>query len=235
MINLSMELIVLNLIEPVRLMDVFVDESGDLGFSSKSSNYFVAAYVMPRKSISIKSSLSRLLRKMHKNKRYSGSELKFSDTNRQTRIFVLDSLMRLEWASGVIVLEKRKVKPELRTRVNILYNYCIIHNIFRNLLISLEPADDINIYVDKSLSVVNRNAFDSYARDKASYVWNVELNRFPPLRSGQVSLSHEDSFNDPCLQLADFIAGATFQKYERANDEYYRVIESRITSFNYFW
>jgi hypothetical protein len=38
-----------------------------------------------------------------------------------------------------------------------------------------------------------------------------------------------------CLQAADALAGAYFQKYEKQNDEYVKIIEHKVGFFKYLW
>jgi hypothetical protein len=216
-------------------MDIFIDESGDLGFSPKSSHYFVAAYIIPAETVGVRSSLSKLLKKMHKNQKYSGSELKFSNTSHDTRLWVLNKLMELDWTTGVVILEKKKVNRDLRGRPNILYNYSIVHNVMTRIMMLMGESQSIHLHIDRSLSSSNREAFDSYAREKARLLWDGASGHDSPLMPGQIALSHENSFNDPCIQLADFVAGSVFQKYERRKEEYYRVIEDRVTFSDYLW
>jgi len=105
----------------------------------------------------------------------------------------------------------------------------------RNVLFWLDPLDRLEICIDRSLSKSNREAFNEYTRDKASWVWNVELGRSPSLSRGQIRILHKRSEEEYCLQLADYVAGAIFQKYERGLDEYYKLFEDKIRSFNYLW
>ena len=216
-------------------MHVFIDESGDLGFSEKASNFFVASYVIPKQPWVVRNRLKRVLTRLHKRREYSGSELKFSNSNHEVRIYVLQKICQTDWSTGIIVVEKKKVKKELRKMPNILYNYSIVHNLMRNILLWLETHEKLALCIDKSLSQSNIDAFDLYVKDKASWLWNVELGRTPYLKRGQIEINHKDSCSENCLQLADYIAGATFQKYERGIDDYYRMFENNVRAFNYLW
>jgi len=53
---------------------------------------------------------------------------------------------------------------------NILYNYSIVHNLMRNILLWLEPHEKLALCIDKSLSQSNIDAFDLYVKDKASWL-----------------------------------------------------------------
>ena len=216
-------------------MDIFIDESGDLGFTRKSSNFFIVSYLMVDNSISLHNYMKKLLRKMHKKRIYSGSEFKFTNSNHATRLECLQLFLTQDWTSGIIVLEKRRTNPGLRSNTNMLYNYVIVHNVIKNILSLVDPNEDINIYVDRSLSKLNRDSFDRYIEYKASWIWNIKLNKASQLRPDQIKIKHVNSEKDNCIQLSDYIAGAAFQKYERNNDVYYNTIEKRIIKFDYLW
>ena len=56
----------------------FIDESGDLGFTEKSSQYFVVSYVIPHQWYRVNVALKRLRKKLKDYKGFSGEEFKFS-------------------------------------------------------------------------------------------------------------------------------------------------------------
>jgi len=213
-------------------LDVFIDESGDMGFSPKATSYFIAAYVVVPNPILVRTELSKLLKKLHKSRLYSGDELKFSKSSRKTRLKVLEKMIRYDWSGGLIVIEKSKTKNDLRSKPNILYNYLIVHNVIKDTMIDLKSSEDLCLHIDRSLSRSNREAFDEYARNKADWVWNVELARSPRLRDNQIRLVHDDSRDDCCIQLADFVSGSAFQFYEKGDNEYYSLIREKIARFH---
>ena len=59
---------------------MFVDESGDLGFTKKSTKFFVVAYVECASPQSVRIGINRTLKHLHQRKKYSlaRNELKFS-------------------------------------------------------------------------------------------------------------------------------------------------------------
>jgi len=215
-------------------MQVFVDESGDLGFTKKSSNFFVVAFIVPKNPQILGKKLKRQLTRLHRRRKYAGSEFKFSRCRDEVRKIVLEKICEEEFDIGLIILEKRKVQSKLRD-ANILYNYTVVHHVIRNILLSLGKREKVNIVLDKSLSKSNRLAFNDYVQNKASWIWTQELNRFPPLSAHRIRVDHRDSETESCLQVADLVAGATFHKYEFKNDCYYRIFERKIRYSQYLW
>lgn len=213
-------------------MDVFIDESGDLGFGPRATKNFIVAYVVVPNPVLVRSQLSKLLRKLHKDRVYSGDELKFSKSSKKARLKVLDKVVGFDWSGGLIVINKSKVKEHLKSKPNILYNYLIVHNVIKDTMIDLKGSEDLCLHLDRSLSRSNREAFDEYARNKAEWVWNVELARSPGLKANQVRLVHDNSQSDCCIQLADFVSGSAFQFYEKGDEEYYSLIKEKIVRYH---
>jgi hypothetical protein len=215
-------------------LHVFVDESGDLGFSKTSAKYFVVAYVECNAPIKIRTDLKRLLKHLHQKGIYSRSrnELKFSRMDNYCRKKVLQKITECDASLGVVVMEKARVKPDLRKDPTILYNWSVVHNIMLSLIPQITAGNKIQITFDKSLPMWKINKFNSYATDKAKYLLNEQGNNFP---TDCISLNHMTSEREFCLQAADAVAGAYFQKHEKQNDEYVKIIEHKVGFFKYLW
>ena len=82
------------------------------------------------------------------------------------------------------------------------------------LLLKIHVARPIAMLtIDKSLSQKKMDEYNDYLKRKLS-------KRIPFLE-----IKHESSANNPCLQVADFIVGAFFQKYEHKKERYCKIIE----------
>lgn len=212
-----------------------MDESGDLGFSKKSTKFFIIAYIVSKEPYpSLRIKMKRLLKKLHRRGKYSflRNELKFSRMNDYCRKAVLEEISQSDFELGVVVVEKKHVKKELRQDLKILYNWLLVHHIMSALLPRLLAKQKINIIFDKSLSKRRIRDFNEYLIAKASYLSYRVGNEIPLER---IYSQHIDSKKDPCLQAADAVAGAYFQKYEKGNSQYVEIIEDKITSFTYLW
>jgi len=216
-------------------LHVYIDESGDFGFSRKSTRYFISSFLFVREKAGINAKIKKLLKTLHRQGRYTGSELKFTNSSSSVRTYCLQSFSEFDFGVGVIVIEKRKTAQRLREKPNILYNYIIVHNVIRSLLSLIENSERLVINIDKSLSKSNREAFNDYVQNKASWVWSQELGYSTNLLQDQIICNHVDSEKEPLIQLADYISGATFQKYERNNSTYYDLIHEKIDFFIKPW
>jgi hypothetical protein len=213
---------------------VFVDESGDLGFSKASTKFFIVAYLECETPQKIRTELKRLLKQLHQKKKYSRArnELKFSRMDDYCRKRVLEKIAQYDATLGTVIMEKALVKAKLQKDPTILYNWCVVHNIMLSLLPQITAGHKIQITFDKSLPMWRMNEFNSYVSNKASYLLFETGNKMP---SDAISLRHIASENESCLQAADAVAGAYFQKYEKQNDTYVNIIEHKVGFFKYLW
>jgi len=214
---------------------VFVDESGNLGFTKEATRFFVVAYLECDTPSRIRVEMARALKHLHLKKRYSlaRNELKFSRMDDYCRKYVLEKLTKCDVSFGVVVVEKALVNNNLRTDPVRLYNYLVVHNIMLSLLPYIEGGNKVSMVFDKSLPNWRIKEFNDYVENKASYLLFTE--KKAQFSRDDLSSEHVSSETEPCLQAVDAVAGAYFQKHEHGNDEYVKVIENKVGSFRYLW
>ncbi|AGK60959.1 hypothetical protein Asulf_00955 [Archaeoglobus sulfaticallidus PM70-1] len=199
---------------------IYIDESGDLGFTEKSTKYYVIAAVETKNPQQFSRMFKKIRRKMGKKKK-DIKEFKFSKTKSSTKEMILKKIAELEIQFSAVVLKKATVYQHLREKRQILHNY------LTGFIVELIPfmdSRDFEIVIDKFISnEADRTNFDEYLRDHVNYeCWKLGL--IPP-RS--LNIKHESSYSCSGLQVADFVAGAIFAKYERNDDSFYRIIEPK--------
>lgn len=202
---------------------IFLDESGDLGFSRKgSSKYFLIATMMVRNNIPIRRLVKKTRKKMLKQKRKGPSELKANKSSSEIRRYVLNLLSQEDIKICCVVINKNKVYKYLRKRKEKLYNYIVKH-----ILINIEPflSHDVNIVIDK------RCRKRLVRQDLNNYIKKViNLNNRMNIR-----VSHIDSQKSEELQALDFICWSIFRKYEHDDISYYEIIKNKILSETQLW
>ncbi len=211
-----------------------MDESGDLGFTAKATKFFIVAYLECESPQQIRTQLGRTLKLLHKKNKYSlvRNELKFSRMDAYCRRVVLEKIVNCDVSLGVIVMNKEYVNSKLREEPTVLYNWCVVHNIMLTLIPNILAGNKIHMIFDKSLPAWRIKEFNAYVENKTSYLLSEKGTTFSP---DGISSKHVSSEIEPCLQGADAIAGAYFQKYEHQNDEYVKIIENKVSSFKYLW
>jgi len=117
-----------------------------------------------------------------------------------------------------VVLDKRTVYGHLRDHKQIIHNY------ITGFIVEVLPLnhDKLILTVDKSFRRDAINEFNNYVKDKISWI-TLQRGITPPI----LEILHDRSEKHAGLQAADFVAGSLFSKYERGNDFYYKLIETR--------
>ena len=199
-------------------MDVFVDESGDLGFGPRASLHYVIAYIIPASAYRARADIARVARRL-KASGIGIDEFKHNHDSAVVRDSVFKCLEGIDFVAGIVVVDKTAVKAELRDNKAILNNF-LIANYVASSVLSYEP-DKVIMWMDRSMSREAQEHFDTYFRRKISYR-SMQKSVSEP----NVEIHHENSNNDRCIQLADYVAGACFLWFERGD----RTENSRILS-----
>lgn len=196
----------------------YLDESGDLGFGDGASDTFVIAAVCVDRGK--QDQLKRLVRRFKSSRSIPPSvELKANATRAVDRDRFCRELADLECSAHYIVVNKNKVKTELRRDTNILYNY-VTGLMLGPLLCNLLQAQ---VHLDcRTIKVASGNSLSEYLRIKLWCEMNSPVN---------VALSFPDSRQSLGIQAADFVANAVFRKYERRDSSGYSAL-SRIIGVN---
>lgn len=194
-------------------MIIYLDESGDLGFSLRSSDYFVISFLTAKD----KTFLKRTVRKVKKKHRLApGFELKGNTTPPKIKEDLLKRLAQLDIDIYTIVMNKAKVTPRLRQDTNILYNYVL----GRIVVPYICKQSVVTIMVDRRVvSVTSGFKLNEYLAYK---VW------YENLAEVDMQIQHEDSKWTLGIQAADVVCNSIFRKYESRDERFYNLIEGRI-------
>lgn len=196
---------------------VFVDEAGDLGFSNRSGKYFVIVFVYTEDAQRIRVLIRRNLREL----RLHGFEFKFSRDMSQVRSFFLNEIGVLDFDAGVVACRKQDIKIEMRQDTFKLYNFLVLNYLVRDLAsFNYRTAEFV---FDRKYSPASITRFNEYAKWKLREVFQSK-GRLPPT----ATFRHAISGRDEGIQIADYIAGAVFQKFERGDDQWYKLIAGKI-------
>lgn len=213
-------------------VSIFVDESGNLGFTQNSTKTFVVSYVIVINTLPniIETKVKRLLKNIntrHKPKRKIG-EFKFSKDSHETKQRFLNLIKTFDIKAGVLVIDKNSVKSNLKSDPAYLYNYLavnyVITNIVNNHLVKTDPYNRIVYTIDRSLSTKSQKNFNTYCEQKIDYLKN-QIDRNMNVIT---NIAHANSILNPALQIADYIAGATYAKFEYGHSEYYDKIKNLL-------
>ena len=195
----------------------FIDESGDIGFSNRSTRYYIVACLETKRPGELSAAFKRARKKLHRKKR-NIPEFKFSQSSHKVRCVVIEELLKKEWKFSAVVLDKNTVYDYLRDQKQIIHNY------ITGFIVEVLPLnhDKLILVVDKSFRREAISEFNKYVKEKINWI-TLERGITPP----SLEIVHDRSENHAGLQAADFVAGSLFSKYERGNDFYFKLVENR--------
>ena len=208
------------------MLYIFLDESGDLGFSTRSSRWFVITVVLTSNHRRIEKCVKRVHKGLKKKyKRVKELHAYHSDAITKRRILRLLSEVD-DLQIFCIVLNKRKVYIDLRRQKNYLYNYTaniLLDRIYNRKIVKND--NKVLIYIDQ------RETNKFLKKNFEDYLSNNLIQRGNSNFEIKIKASHTEK----CLQAVDFISWAIFRKYERGDYEYYNIVESKIIKENFLF
>jgi hypothetical protein len=210
-------------------VDVYIDESGDIGFSERSSPFFVIIALIVHEPHQVERCFSKIRKNRLKKKYRELPELKFNNSDKVIKRRVLECLAQSNIEFWCSVLRKKQVYDYLQDKPQIVYNY-LAGSLIAKIYEYYWPFSEMNVIVDKSLNGIQKDLFDQYVANKT-----MEQNS--PLFYPDVppTILHKDSRREPCIQAADFIAGAVHRKYRQADESCYFIIQNKcLQIFDYF-
>ena len=208
---------------------IYIDESGDLGFTNKASPYFVIAALIVHDSLAIRRCFAKVRRNKLKKKYRELPEFKFNNSGPEIKKRILSCIASADVDIAYCVLRKEQVYPHLRSNHQIVYNY-LTGSLISHIVQRFYDGGRVEITVDKSLNGIQREAFDQYLVYKT-----FEKNAGNDLTEIPVEIEHADSKNEPCIQAADFIAGALHYYYRTGDDTFSGIIDQKVAlAFDYF-
>jgi len=197
-------------------MYIYLDESGDLGFTKKSSKHFVIAVLAITDPITLRRRLRKYRMKLRKkDKRIA--EFKFNRASPKIRTEILEIINAENLSLGFVYLNKDRVYPRLHDKKRELYAYMTRRLMDKFLF---EPDDSqITLIVDRLFARSGRDNFDTYI-DR-----NIRK-MFESLR--KIEIKHISSEQDLCLQAVDFVCGAVSYKYRHNDSRYFDIIKKKF-------
>jgi hypothetical protein len=208
---------------------IFIDESGDLGFTERASSYFIIAALIVHDPLAIRRCFAKIRRNKLRKKYRELPEFKFNNSGVEIKKTILSCIASADVDIAYCVLRKEQVYLHLRSNHQIVYNY-LTGSLISHIIQRFSAGGDVEIIVDKSLNGIQREAFDQYLVYKT-----FEKNQSYDPAAIRINIDHVDSMREPCIQAADFIAGALHYYYRNNDDMYSGIINDKIAmAFDYF-
>lgn len=195
---------------------LYLDESGDLGFSPDSSQYLVVCFL----STAEPNALKRVVRRA---KRRLGIpayvELKGHRLTWPQRKVVLTAIARLGLSIHTIAVQKANVFHRLRDDQNLIYNYAAHFPFLAH--VKTGGFTSVTVVVDQ--------------RTKKILSGGMEIDRYLKMKTWaeegldvEIQFEHVDSNSSLGVQGVDVVANAIGRKYEKGHCCGYNIVAAKI-------
>lgn len=202
---------------------IYLDESGDLGFSfdKNSSKYFVITLFETSLS---ERELNKLIKiskeRTIKNPISRKYEIKGSckNTPHKTKIFLLKKLLLKEPNLKItsIIVNKEKINDNLRDKSRVFYNFISKEVLKEN------SNQKIKLILDK------KDRKERFTQEMNKYLVDT-------FESKKLDLSHEYSHCFAGLQIVDVFANSIFRNFERDETELFELIKNNLKLKKYYF
>ena len=182
---------------------IIIDESGDLG--SSGTRYFSMAAIVAFRSRDLKRAANVLPNQ---------SERKWYNSSKTERETILEEMSKCRFRTVYTVIDKNNPLSHKCLYGNDLYKV-ILRQVVSDSM-EILPCKDVNVLLDRN-SFITVSDFRDMVREESI---NHRLN---PLKIDMIS-----SDQNKCIQLVDFIAGASRAKYE-IGDQSIELISEKIS------
>jgi hypothetical protein len=204
-------------------ISIYIDESGDLG-SMKGSSFFTIAALIAKNRTRIERIPKRLRSRRLKKSIRRKPELKFHNSDDQTRKSILSMLVEEDdFFIATISIRKKSVRAELMRHREDFYEI-LLARLINLILPQLSQGSRIGLTIDPRRSgKIRDQTFDYRMRRKAEQ----QLKRLG-WSHPSIGISRLDSQVSEGVQIADFIAGAIRRGYEMNDQTYSSIIAESI-------
>ena len=188
---------------------IFIDESGDLGKSSK--NIVISAIIVDDQT--------KLERPLIKANRYykkqlkKTNEIKGFNTPHYIIKNILKKLNKIDYEIHTVILNK-----ENKYKINYNYNNNLLYNIIASKLA------EIILINEKTQIVIDRSKSNDKEIELSNEMFENNLNN---PKDYPITINHLSSVHTKGLQIADLIAWSFFQKIEHENDEFVNILKNK--------
>ena len=190
---------------------VFLDESGTFSFGKGSSKCFVVACVVTKDVRGVERVARKVFRgllKKEKKKRKGAMLHAHKETDRIRMQFLKLFAAHKQSRASALIIEKEKVPERLRGEVHFFYNHCV-EQLLSAVIEKYKCTDVALIASRRETKKYLKQMFSEHIQRGIQKQHNI------PVRVEIIPPSVDWS-----LQVADFIAWAVFQKYEKGDARY---------------
>jgi hypothetical protein len=199
-------------------MYIFLDESGDLGFTARSSAWFLVTVVAIDDYRKLEKIIKHARMGLKKKYKRAFSELHAYHCDDVTRRRVLLQLTKLDVTILTVVLKKQGSPFHVRDQKEYLYRSVTEAVLKRFVTVDMmNRKSNVSIVIDKK---------DTNKRVQGELVSQIVGMLTRQKIAHHISLAASHHYTG--LQVVDFVSWAIFRKYEHNDVRFYNVIRNKI-------
>ena len=189
----------------------FLDEAGDVGYSAGAAGHFVVVVMVVGNPDGLRKAVKKVRRDFGRHLK-TASELKAAQNAPRITRRLLTRAVEAGFEALAVIVDKRKTAPPADPE-DLYRDTCA-----RAVREALERFGSLTLTLDKR-----------YTTFKLQNQLNDTLAACMEGMSGIALATHyEDSERERALQVADAVACALFQKYERGDETLWRAIQGNV-------
>ncbi len=201
---------------------IYIDESGDLGLSKKSSNVLVMSALITDNPQQLDRIIKNTRRNKFRKELRKAKEIKFNKSSPELRKFLISKLNETTGCRAVhcIMTKERLHSHYLKGDKNKLYNF-VAGRLASGIIID---SSNVEVRIDKSKGKLKlRTDFNQYFKQKLGEGSKI----------GEIRIFHSYSENFSGIQLEDILSGSTYQKYSNGDSHYLDIINPQVFSHTF--
>ncbi len=200
------------------MLHLYLDESGDLGFTNKNSSKFFTITILVIKNDQdnrtlINAAKRTIRKKLNPKNQNKIHELKGTTTAIEAKKYFYEQISCLELEIYSITLNKKLIPKNLTKNKEKIYNF-ITEKIIKK--ISFEKSEIAEFIIDKSKGKKEIAEFDFIVKEQLKQ--KIKL----------LHIQHQHSCNNYGIQACDLFSYGIFTEYESNKKEWRKVFEEKI-------
>ncbi|MDR1997752.1 MAG: DUF3800 domain-containing protein [Candidatus Margulisbacteria bacterium] len=212
---------------------LYLDESGDLGFDFKNkrpSKYFTIT-ILCFQGTDLKNKLGyaakkTLARKLNpkKHRKCIIEELKGAHTKLDIKKYLFNQIRDIDFSIYAVTLDKKRTLQYANDNKARLYNY-VAKLVLDQIPLENIDSSGIEFIIDRSKGKKEIVRFNSYIRQ------NLQSKIAPKT---PLTILHENSRDDKCIQIVDLFCWGIFQKYENTRTDWLDIFKDKVLKENLY-
>lgn len=198
-------------------MYIYVDESGDLGFTKKSGSFFVVALVKINNPKQVEIWMRRIKSRKLSKKERKLNEAKAAIASEKLKEYFYNHFSDLDFRINLIIINKTKIPSRIKREQGLIYLHMIKEGMTKLVKNNNEPI----------LITIDRRHFQKLTKE----AFNTSLKEYLIIHCGsksQINIHHIDSATNNILQFVDFIVYAVGKKYNTDDLHWYNYLKKFI-------